>query len=170
MDRWKTYLEGGDLRSIAGVDELVSLIQSQADFDRLFAYLYSEERLIRMRAADAIEKISAERSEFLSEHKVKLIQLLKTANYKELKWHLALIISRVKLTLNEFRDVWKILSNWAKNKKESKIVRVNALQSLFELSNKRKDYKNEFHAVVEQIKIENIPSINARLRKLKIIS
>ena len=164
----KTYLEGGDLRSIGNVDRLVSLINTQSEFDLLFKYLFSEERLIRMRAADAIEKISAGNFELLFSHKLELIELMKTAIDKELKWHLALMISRVELTSTELRKVWKYLSKWAIDQKESKIVRVNAIQSMYELSNRNKAYLEKFKSILAKVQTENIPSINARLRKLKI--
>jgi len=166
MDRWKTYLEGGDLRSIADVDQLIPLIRSQSDFDTLFTHLYSENRLIVMRAADAIEKITVANPEFLKHHKGELSQMLQTADNKELKWHLALMIPRLTWSTDELEKVWSILFNWAKDRSESKIVRVNSIQALFDLKASYEEYENEFVSLVEEIKKENIPSINARLRKL----
>lgn len=58
MNNKKKYLQGGDLRSIADVDQLIPLIKTQKTFDELFSCLESEDRLIVMRAADAIEKIT----------------------------------------------------------------------------------------------------------------
>jgi len=75
----KKYLKGGDIRSIAGVEQLVPLIKTQKDFDELFSCLYSEDRLIVMRAADAIEKITRDHQAYLDPHKSRLISLLGTA-------------------------------------------------------------------------------------------
>jgi hypothetical protein len=88
----KKYLQGGDLRSIADVDQLVPLIKTQKTFDELFSCLDSDDRLIVMRAADAIEKITRDHPKYLDSHKNRLIRILDTARDKELKWHLALLI------------------------------------------------------------------------------
>ena len=167
MNGLKTYLTGGDLRSIAKADQVVPLIKNQTDFDKLFQFLFTKDRLVIMRTADAIEKITLNKPEFLSNHKKDIINFLEIAVEKEFKWHLALIVSRLDLTIDELRKVWNKLSNWAKDKKESKIVRVNSLQSLYELTKKHNGLNKDFNLIVTEIELENVPSINARLRKLK---
>lgn len=169
MENFKEYLQGGDLRSIAKVDELIELIKTQKEFDILFQYLHSENRLIAMRAIDTIEKITLNDQKFLSNHNQDIIKLIKTATDKEIKWHVALLTSRIDLTDAELTIVWKLLKKWAGNRKESKIVRVNSIQSLFNLSQRNDHLKEDFESIIQEIKIENIPSIDARLRKLKII-
>ena len=165
-----TYLQGGDLRSIAKVEELLSLIKSQSDFDNLFKHLNSKDRLVVMRTADALEKISATKPEYLSSHKEDIINFLDTAKDKEFKWHLSLMTARLDLTIDELRKVWAEMTKWAKDKDESRIVRVNAIQSLFDLAKKHKEFKTDFNLTIKVIKGENIPSINARLKKLEKIA
>ena len=105
---------------------------------------------------------------FLAEHKQDIINLLNAAVDKELKWHLALIASRLDLTNDELGAVWDKLIKWATDKSESKIVRVNSIQSLFEIVKINNELKRDFDLMVKNIQAENIPSINARLKKLKI--
>jgi len=167
MKDFKRYLQGGDLRSIADVDKVLDLIKTQNDFETLFQLLYSNERLMVMRTADAIEKITLTNPEFLSNHNRDIIDLLENANDKELKWHLALLASRINPTMKELEAIWKQLKNWATNRKESKIVRVNSIQSLFDLSKRNDKLKGEFELIVRKVETENVPSIKARLRKLE---
>lgn len=167
MGNWASYLKGGDLRSIGKVENLIPLVQNQATFDKLFKYLHSGDRLVVMRAADAIDKVTVNKPEFLSKHKKNIVQFLSTATDKEFKWHLALLIPRLILSDKELEETWDKLSKWAKDKEESKIVRVNSLQSLFNLARQHTEYEGEFQLISEQIKSENIPSITARLKKLK---
>jgi len=162
------YLKGSDLRSIAGADKIVSLIKTQKDFDELFKLLFSKDRLIVMRTADAVEKITLQNPEYLKGHNQDIINLINTAINKELKWHLALIVSRLNLTFEQLGIAWDKLTKWATDRKESKIVRVNSIQSLFDLTKKNKELKRDFDLTIQTIEAENIPSINARLRKLKI--
>jgi len=168
MDDLIKYLDGGDLRTIAGANKVVSLIKTQSDFDKLFQYLFSDDRLIVMRTADAIEKITTKHPEYLTKHKQEIIDLMNSAKDKEFKWHLVLIVARLNLTTDELGIIWQKLSNWAKDKKESKIVRVNSIQSLFDLVKKNPELKRDFDLTIQEIVAENIPSINARLRKLNI--
>ncbi len=168
MNNFDQYLSGGDLRSISKVDQLLSLIKTQYDFDELFQYLFSKDRLLVMRAADAIEKVTVNKPELLAKHKSEIIQFLKTEKNKEFKWHLALLMTRLDLSQTEFVEVWNKLFEWAVDKKESKIVRVNSFQSLFELAKINKEFENELNLLVSKIRSENIPSLNARLKKLGI--
>ncbi len=69
MDDLIKYLDGGDLRTIVGANKVVSLIKTQSNFDKLFQYLFSNDRLIIMRTADAIEKITTKHPEYLTKHK-----------------------------------------------------------------------------------------------------
>jgi hypothetical protein len=54
----KKLLIGGDLRSIGDSSKIIKLINNQNDFDLLFGFINSDDRLIVMRAADVIEKIT----------------------------------------------------------------------------------------------------------------
>ena len=164
----KAYLSGGDLRSIGSVNELLPLIKTQNDFDELFVYMFSEDRLLVMRAADAVEKITLTKPDYLDKHKQNILKLLGASKDKELKWHLALLASRIKYTAKEFVEVFKVLTIWAEDKTESKIVRVNSLQSLYNLSRENKELRKDFKTLIDKISKENIPSINARLKKFQI--
>lgn len=167
MENIETFLKGGDLRSIGQSNKVVSLIQNQQQFDALFNLLFTDDRKVVMRAADAIEKITGKENGFLTPHKNKILQLCSSSENKELKWHLALLVTRLTLSNKEFETVWQILSTWAMDKKESRIVRVNALQGLYHLSVQSAQSKKVFRNIIAAIENEHIPSINARIRKLK---
>ena len=166
MNKLINYLQGGDLRSIAKTDKLVRLIKNQSDFDELFQFLFTKDRLVIMRTADAIEKITLNNPEFLLRHKNEIINFLGLAVDKEFKWHLALIVSRLELSVDEFHTVWETISIWARDKKESKIVRVNSIQALIDLELNNQKLDNNLELIIQEVRAEKIPSINARLRKL----
>lgn len=88
-------LKGGDLRSIGDVKTLLPEIISQQKFDELFEDLFSVDRSIVMRSADAIEKVTVSHPEYLKSHKKELLGLLNTAKHIELKWHLAQLVPRL---------------------------------------------------------------------------
>jgi hypothetical protein len=88
-----SILQGGDRRSLGQANQLVALILSQPKrFPELLECLWSDDPVVRMRAADAAEKISAQRAELLHPFKAELLGLAGETSQQELRWHLALMI------------------------------------------------------------------------------
>ena len=160
-------LSGGDLRTVRKSNAVVSKINNQQDFDELFNYLFHKDRLIVMRAADAIEKITINNPQYLIKHKENIFELCNTVKTKELKWHLALLLHRLSLDAIEISKAWSILMIWTMDKNNSRIVRVNSLQGLFELLKQRADFAANFRLILPELKKENVPSINSRIRRLE---
>ena len=167
MKHFDDILKGGDLRSIGQSNKVVSLIDNQQNFDELFQQLFHTDRKVVMRAVDAIEKITVNNPGYLKPHKNDILKLCDTAKNIELKWHLALLASRLSLTKRELGRVWQTLTCWATDRNESRIVRVNSIQGLFNLLTQHKELEQDFNLTLTEIERENIPSINARIRKLK---
>ena len=83
-------LEGGDRRSIGRADEVARLILKQPrHFRELIACLWHDDPIVRMRAADAAEKVSAKKPRLLDRRKPELLGLLAETEQIELRWHLA---------------------------------------------------------------------------------
>lgn len=160
-------LLGKDRRTIGKADHVVQLVVDQPSFDELFSLLFHHERTLVMRAADAVEKITHKHKEFLVPHKMQLLSLLNSAIHIELKWHIAQLVPRLPLDPHEIKEVWSILSYWAQNPNESKIVRVNSLQGLFDLTRNTPAFKNSLLSILDTIEHEPIPSLKARIKKLR---
>jgi len=167
MSKYEDIFKGGDLRSIGRANDVVAFIKSQEAFDELVLGLQSLDRKVVMRTADAIEKITLQQSSYLQKHKQMLLNLFQTTENIELKWHLALLVTRLNLTEKEFELIWHKLKQWAIDSNESKIVRVNSLQGLFDLLQIKPEWSKDFFKIVSKIENEMIPSINARIRKIK---
>ncbi len=167
MKTFRELLNGGDLRSIGKSNEVVTLITDQESFDNLFSFLFSNKRIVVMRAADVIEKITATSPKYLNKHKKKIFVLSETVTNKELKWHLALLLPRLQLNEKETGIVIEKLTIWALDKKESRIVRVNSMQGLFDLSRENPALQNNFDQTIRALEQENIRSITARIKKFK---
>jgi len=162
-----SVLLGNDLRTIRQNGVVVDSIHDQRSFDELFSLVFHHERPLVMRAIDAVEKITSKSPEFLMDHKSQLLEILNSADHKELKWHIAQLIPRINLTTTELKNVWNKFAYWALNKTESKIVRVNAIQGLFDLSKVNRELEDDFEKIIFALEHEMIPSIQARIRKLR---
>jgi hypothetical protein len=166
MTDYAKLLLGKDIRSIAKSNDVAESIHDQVSFDALFSLLWHHERLLVMRVADAIDKITLVHREFLIPHKSQLLSLLNSAVNKELKWHLAQLVSRLPLNEEELKVVWSVLSYWVQNPNESKIVRVNSLQGLHDLGIRFPMLKEKYEEIVRRLAHEPIPSLQARIKKL----
>lgn len=162
----KENLLGGDLRSISKVSEIVKTVDNQQSFDKLVVFLSSSDRLLQMRSIDAIEKITVNYPEFLIPHKNTFLELSKQKQTIEFKWHLAQLLPRLPLNQAELTQLFETLKNWALTTTESKIVRVNSIQALYDITSKLLDKQEEFQQILTDIQQENIPSLNARIKKL----
>ena len=167
MKEYEAILSGGDLRSLGRSKSIISKINSQNDFDELFEYLFHNDRRIVMRSADAIEKITIKNPFYLAKHKNKVVELLYAAKNIELKWHLAVLVSRLHLDNVEFGKIWDTLTKWAKDKTNSRLVRVGAVQGLFEMTKQKNNLVKSFKLTMLEIEKEAIPSINARIRNIR---
>ena len=165
VNGFENLLSGGDLRSLGKSDSIVLKVRDQNNFDELFKFLFHKDSIVVMRAADAIEKITFRHPVYLTKYKNVILELCRFVKNKELKWHIALLIARLNLSGKETGMVWKILVSWATDKEESKIVRVNSIQALYEINRRNEKYSKRFKLLLTEIKEENIPSINARIRK-----
>lgn len=163
-------LLGKDLRTIKQNSIVVRAVSDQNSFDELFSLVFHRERPLVLRAVDAVEKVTSKKPEYLIPHKEQLLAVLKSADHKELKWHIAQLIPRVELDKRELAEVWHILTYWALNKNESKIVRVNSLQGLWDLSKLHPEFKKDLDKTIQTMEHELIPSIQARIRKIKSVA
>lgn len=166
-DAFTELLIGKDLRSVRQNSIVVRAVKDQPSFDELFVLVFHHQRQVAMRAIDAIEKITKYHPEFLTAHKSQLMILLKSADHKELKWHIAQLIARMELSRVELMEILHILDYWIINQNEGKLVRVHALQTLFDLSTKYREVEDHLVRAISKVEHELSPSIQARVRKLK---
>lgn len=158
---------GRDLRRLKNVKRVLDAVTSQESFDELFALVFHHDRSLVMRAADAVEKITVKNKHYLEPHKAQLLAILKSADHKELKWHIAQLLPRLALTKEEVERVWHQLTYWTLNRNESKIVRVNALQGLFDISKSHGNLQRDFIQTLSAVEHERIPSLQVRVRKIR---
>jgi len=158
-------LRGGDRRSIGKVGDVVNTVRKNPDlFKHLVNGLFEKDPVVRMRAADAMEKISVDNPEFLQPFKRKLIRLAKDSQQKELRWHLAQMTPRLKLTPKETATLTGILFDYLKDK--SKIVVTFAMQALADLALKKAITSTGVIRAVAELTQTGSPAIQSRGKKL----
>ena len=160
-----TILEEGDLRSIGRVTEVLTLIQDQPNlFPEVIQAMTHADPGVRMRASDAVEKITRSKPDFLQPHKTYLLKKVLDSEQQEVRWHLAQIIPRLDLTPKERLRVAGKLFAYLED--DSKIVQTNTLQALVDLAWDNDDLFNKVRAEVERLVDEGSSAVSNRAGKL----
>ncbi len=128
------------------------------------AGLWSEDPLVRMRAADAAEKVSRKNPELLAPYKAQLLGLMAEAEQQELRWHLAAMVPRLALNANERQCAADSLRGYLGDR--SSIVKTFALQGLFDLAQNDHDLRSSVIELLRRAESNGTPAMKARSRKL----
>jgi HEAT repeat protein len=163
--RLADMLGGGDRRSIGKSNEVAKLILSEPKrFAELIECLWDEDPIVRMRAADAAEKITVSRPELLKPFKRELLGLLAEAEQIELRWHLALMVPRLALSRVERERAATALQRYLEDR--SSIVKTCALQGLVDLARQDPSLRELARGTLEESLRTGTAAMKARARKL----
>ena len=158
-------LAGGDRRSIGRADEVAAIVSRNLRlFPQLIAGLWSDDALVRMRAADAAEKVTRERRELLRPYKKELLGLMAEAEEQELRWHLAAMVPRLALNPRERQLASSLLHGYLEDR--SSIVKTFALQGLADLAEEDPDIRPSVIELLRESARSGTPAMRARSRKL----
>jgi len=158
-------LSGGDRRSIGRSNEVVAQVLAHpANFRHVVKGLAADDAVVRMRAADAIEKITARRPELLRPYKRKLLAIAGSTTQQEVRWHAALIMPRLEFTARERAVALDILFDYLRDK--SSIVKTCAMQGLAGLAAQDAALKAKVLPLLKELTDVGTPAMRARGRKL----
>lgn len=162
----REVLSGGDLRSVGHVDEVVTFVGNDPDrFSELLTVLTDDRPVVRMRSADAMEKVTRHYPALLQAHQASLFEQLQIATQQEVRWHLAQLMPRMTWTEEEASDIVRVLTDWIAAE-TSAIVIVNALQAMFDLSAMHPRFRDELKALLESQCETGSPAVKSRSKKL----
>jgi hypothetical protein len=162
-----SLLEGGDGRTIGRSDQVVTMVSDHPElFPKLIAGLWSAHPIVRMRAADATEKVTRKRGELLQPYKKELLGLMTEAQQQELRWHLAVMVPRLRLNTHERQVAISSLNSYLED--HSSIVKTFALQGLADLAQHEPSIRSRVVEILREATRSGTPAMKARSRKLLI--
>ena len=126
--------------------------------------LWSENALVRMRAADAAEKVTRENHELLRPFKSELLGLMAEATQQEVRWHLAAMVPRLALNGRERELAIYFLNGYLSDRSSS--VRTFALQGLADLAEGDASIRGSVIEVLREATRTGTAAMKARSRKL----
>jgi hypothetical protein len=158
-------LTGGDHRSIGRTQEVVAeVLRDPSLFGEVFYGILCDDPLISMRAADAIEKITVQRPDYLQPYKEVLITQVATRSQQEVRWHVAQLIPRLQLDQQERLRLFNIVRSYLTD--PSAIVKTFSLQALTDLALQDTQFLPETVRLLKVYTEIGSPAVRSRGRKL----
>jgi hypothetical protein len=165
MSRLVRQLGGGDRRSIGRADAVVRrLLSDNSGFAEIVAGLSASDALLCMRCADVAEKVSSVHPEWREPYKKIILDLAECAEQKELRWHLAQIVPRLRLAAAERAKAVQLLFGWLDD--PSKIVKTFALDALAGFAQKDANLRRRLKPLLENARRSGSPAMRVRASKL----
>ena len=146
-------------------DQVAAMVAEAPElFSELIAGLWSEDPLVRMRAADAAEKVTRKKGELLQPYKGELLGLMAETEQQELRWHLAAMVPRMALNPKQRDLATALLVGYLEDR--SSIVKTFALQGLADLAQDDPSIRPGVIEILRQATRTGTAAMKARGRKL----
>ncbi len=159
-------LRGGDLRSIRRAEDVVQdILRSPSLFGEVFDGMLNDDPLIRMRSADALEKVSSKHPEYLKPYKTRLISEVSKIKQQEVRWHVAQMFSRLEINDRERDRIIKILLSYI-DTSESKIVKTFSMQTLADFAKRDEAIRPQIIKILKNLVGTGSPAMKNRGNKL----
>jgi len=158
---------GGDRRSTGEADAVAEDVEhgTVSAAHLVAAMASSADAVVRMRAADALEKATRAHPELLAPVREELLGLLETATQQELRWHLAQMTPRLSLTKAQKERAVASLKGYLDD--PSSIVKTEALDALVALATADGRLAREVLPLLEEAIDSGTPAMRARARRLR---
>lgn len=158
-------LEGGDRRSIGRSEEVVAdVLKNPVLLKDLLMGLSAADALVRMRVSDAMEKIASVHPDYLWPYKAFLIQHAALSDQKEVRWHLAQVLPRLKLRQKERQQVIEILLSYFSDR--SSIVKTFAMQACADIARQSPNLRASILVRLRELTASGTPAMKSRGRRL----
>jgi HEAT repeat protein len=158
-------LRGGDRRSVGRAAEVVKAVLAEPRlFAAVFEALSNQDDIVRMRAADVIEKVTTERPDLLQPYKRRVLREVAASEQMEVRWHAAQLLPRLALTRRERAQAMAVLTGYLSD--TSSIVRTFALQALADLATQDPALQPVVLARLEAALATGSPAMRSRARRL----
>lgn len=163
----RELLSGGDPRALTNVGVVVELVLTRPErVDELIGCVVdSSDEIVRMRAGDALEKACRARSSLLQPHVPLLLGTLAEIEQQSVRWHVAQILGRVRLTPRQRASAVRILCGNLDSSPDW-IVHNCSLDTLAVLARLDPALVEPLRGYLRRFEHDNRRSLSSRARKL----
>lgn len=154
---------GGKSNSLGKVTEVIDLVLHDPQrLDELYTCLFEEDAWLRMRAADALEKVCRQHPDWLLPYIDKFFDELSNSTQPSIQWHLAQIYREVSLTSEQKKQAAAWLKGLLSNKDVDWIVGANAMDTLVQFTKEGTFPQSE---MVSLLKVQQGHKSNAVIKR-----
>lgn len=158
-------LRGSDRRSIGRSEEVVRDVLAEPKlFVALMEAMTVEDPVVRLRAADAAEKVTRRRPELLAPYKQHLLGEVASIPQQEVRWHVAQMLPRLELAPAERDHAVELLLGYLDD--DSSIERTFAMQALAELALQDAALRRRVTPILERFSATGTAAMRSRGRRL----
>jgi hypothetical protein len=165
LENLTVRLTGGDRRSTGRADGIArETLANPTLAPLLVALMRHTDPVVRMRAADALEKASREQPELLAPSAETLLREIGPMEQQEIRWHVALMIPRLPLDASLRAEAVTLLRGYLDDR--GRIVVVEALTALTALARDDAELSAWLMPELERAARSDAPSVRNRARRL----
>ena len=145
--------------------EVVELIEGQpGKLAQLIECLWDDDSGVCSRAADALERVTRDRPRKAQRWKDELLGLMAETTEKKVRWNLALVVPRLKLTIAECRRAAEAMHSYLED--PSSIVKTAALHGMTDLTRQDPESLPDVLDLLRVAGRSGTPAMRARSRIL----
>jgi HEAT repeat protein len=161
----RSFLVGGDRRSIARSREARALLASPDRVRELASLAYDENWLVSQRALDLLEKVAREHPEWVEPHKKVFLSPLAESDKWEVRLQIVRALPLLRWTPRERERVIQILRSNLKFPQT--FVRAWALDSLASFADKSGPLASEVRRTLREFERSDSKALQARARQIR---
>ncbi len=160
----ETLADGGKSNSLGRVDEVITAVLNDKKLlYELYKCMFSKDPWVRMRAADAFEKICRQKPEWIKPYISRIqIELSDSNQQPSIQWHIAQIYQQVALTEEQKKKALSWLEQMLSSRAIDWIVAANCMKTLAQFV-ERGDYSKP--AFMHLLQIQMTHKSNAVVKK-----
>jgi hypothetical protein len=126
--------------------------------------MQKSDAVVRMRAADAAEKVSAVHPDYLSPYKAELLHQIGQSTQQEVRWHVAQMLPRLALSADEQSVAVALLLSYLND--HSAIVQTFALDALVTFAQHDTTLRPDILRLLNQAQTAERAAVRSRAKKL----
>ncbi len=157
-------LIGGDRRSLGTADTIASeVLRHNERFGELFEAMLHPDPIVRVRASDAVEKLTRSRPDLIVPFRKRLIDEVGQIDQTELRRHVGQMLARVKLDPKERSRAIALLERYLTD--ESSAVTGPAMSALGDFAMEDAHLRRRIAPKIEKLMLGS-PALQARGKKI----
>jgi hypothetical protein len=151
--------------AIGEADHVAAIIVDDPEkFAAAVQAITDNDPVMRMRAADAVEKASRRRPELLLPHRLALLGPILALEQQEVRWHVLQMLPRLPLSQSERKSVFAFAESCLGS--HGRIVAAEALSALFALAGDKPSLRSRCLKHAEDALDAPSPALRSRAKKL----